>query len=179
MNGYSNSEPAIDLMKKLINRLTSLLEEENELLEALLSVLLDEKNGLVYAQLNKLNEACKAKENLILKIRILEEQRLHVLHEFSKVSGCSLENITLEKLSELAGEVDSTRLIECRSSLLSLTKSIGDLNNSNRSLLNYSMGLVRTSLSFLDNFTSQEPLYYRDGRLCTIDRSGRFFSTHN
>jgi len=166
-------------MKILINRLTCLLEEEIELLEALLAILLDEKNSLVYAQLNKLNEACKAKENLILKIRILEEQRLHVLHEFSKLSGRSLENITLEKLSELAGEVESTRLAECRSNLLSLIKSIGDLNNSNRSLLNYSIGLVRTSLSFLDNFIYQGPLYYSNGRLCTIDKSGRFFSGHH
>ncbi|MCD6186193.1 MAG: hypothetical protein J7K84_10510, partial [Deltaproteobacteria bacterium] len=108
-----------------------------------------------------------------------EEQRLHVLYEFSKLSGCSLENITLEKLSELAGEVDSVHLIECRSNLLSLTKSIEDLNNSNRSLLNYSIGLVRTSLSFLDNFIYQEPLYYSNGRLCTIDKSGRFFSSHH
>ena len=166
-------------MKILINRLTSLLEEETELLEALLSVLQGEKNALICARLNKLNEACKEKENLILKVRILEEQRVHVLQELSELSGYSPGVITLAGLAGLAEGDDSTRLTVCRSNLLSLTESIRELNNSNRSLLNYSIGLVRTSLSFLDNFICPKPLYYNNGRLQAIDKSGRVFSGHH
>ncbi len=166
-------------MKILIKRLTSLLDEETELLEALLSVLQDENNALSCAKLNKLNETCKEKENLVLKIRILEEQRIHILQEFSEVSGCSPRIITLAGLSGLAEGDDSTRLTGCRSNLLSLAESIRDLNKSNRSLLNYSIGLVRTSLSFLDNFISPNLLYYNNGRLQTIDKSGRVFSGHH
>ncbi len=166
-------------MKILIKRLTSLLDEEIELFEALLSVLQDENNALICAKLNKLNETCKEKENLVLKIRILEEQRIYVLQEFSELSGCSPGIITLAGLSRLAEGDNSTRLTDCRSNLLSLAESIRDLNKSNRSLLNYSIGLVRTSLSFLDNFISPNFLYYNNGRLQTIDKSGRFFSGHH
>jgi flagellar biosynthesis/type III secretory pathway chaperone len=160
-------------MKILIKRLTTLLDEETELLGALLSILQDENNALICAKLNKLNETCKKKENLILKIRILEEQRIHVLQEFSELSGHTPGIITLAELSGLAEGDDYTRLAGCRSNLLSLSESIRDLNKSNRSLLNYSIGLVRTSLSFLDNFISPNLLYYNNGRLQTIHQTGR------
>lgn len=166
-------------MKILISRLKCLLEEETEILEAFLSVLRDENDSLAGAQLNKLNKACKAKENLILKIRILEEQRRHVLHELSKILDSSMEIITIARLSDLAERDDADRLMKCRSNLLSLAKSIEELNASNRSLLNNSINFVRTSLFFLDNLIYPGNLYYSNGRLRQIGQSGRFFSGHH
>ncbi len=169
MNGY----------RILIKRLTGLLEEETELFESLFFILIDEKKALTSARMNKLNEACKEKENIILKIRILEEQRIRVLQKISTLNDCPHENITMEGLSELADEDEYARLRKCRSNLLSLAESIGELNNSNRSLLNHSIDFVRTSLSFLDNFISPRPLYFSNGQIRAYEQSGRIFSGHH
>ena len=63
-------------MDVLLNQFIDLIEDETGLCRSLLSVLQKEKQAIVDSELMALNETSKTKENLLLKIRILEEERM-------------------------------------------------------------------------------------------------------
>ena len=58
-------------MEHLLDKLLGSLEQATELYQSLFRVLQNEKDAVVGLNLQQLNEACKAKDNLLLKLRIL------------------------------------------------------------------------------------------------------------
>ena len=163
-------------MDLLLNKFLCLLEDETGFYRSLLLVVQKESRAVVDLKLKELNEATKEKENLLLKIRILEEQRQHMLERVTDSIGCTLQDLTLSKLSQLSEEPYSTRLNTCRSNLLALTKSIQEVNNSNKSLVMHSLKLARGSLSLLDNLIAPIPVYCRTGKTQINDQSGKVLS---
>ena len=69
-------------MEHLLEKLFGLLEHATELYQSLFAVVQKEKDAVVGLNLQQLNEACKAKENLLLKLRILEERREQLMDSF-------------------------------------------------------------------------------------------------
>jgi flagellar biosynthesis/type III secretory pathway chaperone len=163
-------------MDSLVNKLLGLLEEETELYRSLLSILQKEKKAVVASQLDELNEAGKEKESLILKIRILEEQRLRVQRRLADSFRYDPQELTLTKLSQLVGEPYSIRLKICYSNLLTLIPSIREINHSNKSLLTHSLELVRGSLTLLNNFVAPNAVYHRSGEMQMSGKSGNVLS---
>ena len=163
-------------MDILFNKFLCLLEDETDFYRSLLLVVQKENRAVVDLKLKELNEAGKEKENLLLKIQILEEQRQRRLEKVADSIGCPLQRLTLSRLSQLSKEPYSTRLKDCRSNLLALTQSIQEVNNSNKSLVMHSLKLVGSSLSLLDNLIAPLPVYYRTGKAQINDQSGRVLS---
>jgi flagellar biosynthesis/type III secretory pathway chaperone len=160
----------------MLNKFVDLVEDEIGLCRSLLSVLQKEKQAVVGSELTALNETSKAKENLLLKIRILEEERLRMLEKLADSLGYPTQDLTLSKLPQLVEEPHSTRLMECYSNLSALTQSIQDVNNINKALLKHSLELVRGSLTFLDNLLAANPVYYPTGKIQSSGQSGMVFS---
>ena len=163
-------------MDSLFNKFLCLLEDETGFYRSLLLVVQKENRAVVDLKLKELNEATKEKENLLLKIQILEEQRQHMLEIVADSIGCPIQGLTLSKLSQLVEEPYSTRLKDCQSNLLALTQSIQEVNNSNKFLLMHSLKLVRDSLSLLDNLVAPIPVYCQTGKTQINDQSGKVFS---
>ncbi len=163
-------------MDSLLKKLLGLLEEETDLYRSLLSILQKEKKAVVASQLEELNEAGKEKESLILKIRILEEQRLRVQGRLADSLRYDPQDLTLTKLSQLVGEPYSIRLKICYSNLLTLIPSIREINHSNKSLLTHSLELVRGSLTLLNNFAASNAVYHRTGEMKMSGKSGNVLS---
>jgi len=134
-------------MELLLTKFLGLLDEEIDLYGSLLSILQKEKNAVVDSSLEKLIESSKEKENLFLKIRILEEQRPVILE-----------------------------IRNCQSSFVSLVQSIQEINLANKALLNHSLELVRGSLSLLNDLMSSNQIYYRTGKMQLNDQSGKLLS---
>ena len=61
----------------ILNKFCRLLEHEADLYQELLEVIEKEKQAVVATNLAELNEAAKTKDILLLKLRILDEQRHH------------------------------------------------------------------------------------------------------
>jgi len=160
-------------MHLLLNKFVGLLEQGTGIYETLLSVLQREKKAIIDSNFKDSNEAGKQKENLVLKIRILEEERLRVQERLADSLGYQPEDLTVTKLSQLVEEPYSTRLESCRSNLLALLQSIQEVNNSNKALIMHSLELVRGSLNLLGNLISDNPVYYRSGRVQMGDQTGK------
>ena len=163
-------------MDLLLNEFLGLLEGELDLYRSLFLVLQKEKEAVVDSKLKELNESSKEKENLLLKIRILEEQRLKLLEKLADFLEFPSQDLTLSKLSQMVEEPYSTQLKDYYANFLALIQNIQDVNKTNKALVMHSMELVRGSLTLFNSLTAFNPVYYRTGKIQTRDQSGRVLS---
>ena len=157
----------------LLNELAGLLEQETELYQALLEAIGNEKQAVIAANLEKLNETTKAKENLLLKLRILDEQRSHLLRKLADLLGQPADDLTLKNLSQMVAAPHATRLKRCRTKLLSLIGKIQTANSQNRALFSHSIELVKGSMNLLHNLMTSSPVYFRTGDLQQHEQTGK------
>ena len=163
-------------MDPLLNSFLGLMEDEAGLWASLLADMQAEKRAVVASDLKQLNHISKSKENVILKIRIMEAQREKMLAQIAGHLAIPPGELTLETLAGRLAEPLASRLAALRSKLRALIASIRDLNQSNRVLLQQSLELVRGSLSVLDGLINPHPIYVNTGRLPTADQGGRMLS---
>jgi flagellar biosynthesis/type III secretory pathway chaperone len=163
-------------MEHLLNKLIGLLEHATELYQSLFTVVQDEKNAVVGLNLQQLNEACKFKDNLLLKLRILEEQREQIMVRLAAEIGCSSRGLTLTQLSLLVDESSARRLVDRSRDLLALIQSLQDAMQQNKFLMSHSMQLIQGSYNLLNNLMAANPLYYRSGNVQKTDQTGKLLS---
>ena len=163
-------------MDVLFEKLIGLLESQTGLYSSLLTVLQAEKAAALNSDLEPLNRAVKEKENVLLEIRILEEQRLNMLNQVAGFIGKPTRQLTLKRLAQQLPDPYAEQVRTCRSNLISLTQSIQELNNSNRKLFRRSLELVKGSINLLGSLRSPAPVYCQAGKLGTATSSGRVLS---
>ncbi|MDY6880764.1 MAG: flagellar protein FlgN [Desulfatiglans sp.] len=163
-------------MDLLLDRLLDILAKEKDLYERLLVALKNEKRAVVDSRLDSLNEATKEKENLLLKIRILEEQRSSNLARLAQRLGESPEDLTLTRLSQLLEEPYAAQVADASSEFSTLIQRIHDINKNNKALIQHSLELVRGSLTLLNDLVPSSPVYHKTGRLQAGSYSGKVLS---
>jgi flagellar biosynthesis/type III secretory pathway chaperone len=157
----------------VMDKLLGLLDRVSEIYQSLLAVMDNEKDAVIATNLKKLNEAAKVKENLLLKLRILEEQRMHLLKKLADQLNHPYQDLTLTNLSQLLKEPHASQLKDRSIRLLTLLKTIQRANECNGSLFVHSLELVRGSLNLLSNFMPAGPIYFQTGTIQNHDRTGR------
>jgi flagellar biosynthesis/type III secretory pathway chaperone len=163
-------------MEHLLNKLLGSLEQATELYQSLFRVLQNEKDAVVGLNLQQLNEACKAKDNLLLKLRILEEQREQLMDRVAAEFGRSPQSLTITELSLLVDEPVAARLRQRSADLLALIQALQDATRQNKFLMSHSMQLIQGSYNLLNNLVAANPVYYRSGNVQTNARTGRLLN---
>lgn len=163
-------------MEHLLEKLFGLLEHTTELYQALFGVVQKEKDAVAGLNLQQLNEACKAKDNLLLKLRILEEQREQLMDKLAGVLNCEPHEVSLTQLSNLVEEPYAARLRACSTQLLSLIQNLQEANRHNKMLLSHSLELVKGSYNLLNNVMAANPVYYRSGDLQKFRQTGKLLN---
>ena len=164
-------------MNSSVPKLVALLEKEAVLYQALLSLIFDERSALIDSDLEKLNATGKEKENLYLKLRILEEQCSLLLSQLARTVGCAQSELTLSRLSEKLATPYADRLDDCGKNLLSLIERVQKANGHNKGLFNHSLELIRGSFNLFSNLLASSPIYYRTGDIQKSSPAGAFL--HN
>jgi hypothetical protein len=154
----------------------NLLDGEAALYRALLSVLEEEKNTIIGANLDELGKTGKKKEKLLLKIRIIEEQRHVMIKDLAESLRCSPHDITITKLADFVEAPYAVRFKRLCSDLLPLAKTVRDINDGNKALLRHSVELVRSSFAFLNNLVTANTVYHSSGRMQQTNQSGKVLS---
>ena len=121
--------------------------------------------AVIAANLEKLNETTKAKENLLLKLRILDEQRSYLLRKLADALGKPENTLSLKNLSNMVEAPHASRLKRSRAKLLSLITEVQTANSQNRALFSHSLELVRGSMNLLNNLMTSNSVYFRTGDL--------------
>jgi flagellar biosynthesis/type III secretory pathway chaperone len=163
-------------MEHLLEKLFGLLEHTTELYQSLFAVVQKEKDAVVGLNLQQLNAACKAKDNLLLKLRILEEQREQLMDRLAVILNWGPHEISLTQLSNLVKQPDADRLRTCSTKLLSLIQKLQEANQQNKMLLSHSLELVQGSYDLLNNVMAANPVYYRSGDLRKSKQTGKLLS---
>lgn len=163
-------------MEHLLNKLIGVLAHATELYQALLGVVQNEKEAVVGLNLKQLNEACKAKDNILLKLRILEEQRQQVMERIAAELGCSARGLTLTRLSQQVDKFYARQLLDRSTDLLALIQTLQEVTQQNKSLMSHSMQLIQGSRNLLNNLIAANPVYYRSGDMNSGEQTGRLLN---
>lgn len=165
-----------DGMNRMLDNLLKILQEETGLYGSVLDLAQREKDAIVGSNLDALREVTDRKASLFPRIQDLEGQRQAVIEDLAGALGRPTQELNLRNLSQLAGEPYASRLIDCRSHLLGLATSISEISSHNRELITYSLELVRSSFSFLNNLTVLNTVYHSTGKMLDSNRNGRVLS---
>jgi flagellar biosynthesis/type III secretory pathway chaperone len=142
-----------------------LLEQEN-CCKALVGLLQKERGALIHFELNGLEQLAKEKDTLLLRLRLLEDERLRLSEMLSADDRLGLpRDVTLRTLAERTGDAE---LAGIRLRLVSLVQSIEDLNGFNRHLIDRSLGNIRCASGFFQAFGG--PLGGRDSSGTLLSR---------
>ncbi len=115
--------------------------------QALREVLQKERRYLVDLKASEIEELSKKKDLILMRLRLLEEERLRIIERFRKKIKTE-KDINMRRLYEITGDEE---LLKLRSELLSLIQVISELNDFNRILIDRSLSYVRNASFFLDS----------------------------
>ena len=163
-------------MEHLLDKLLGSLEKATELYQSLFRVLQNEKDAVVGLNLQQLNEACKAKDNLLLKLRILEEQREQIMDRVAAEFGRSSQSLTVTELSMLVDRSYADRLRQCSKDLMVLIETLQNATRQNKFLMSHSMQLIQGSYNLLNNLMAANPVYYSSGNVQNNAQTGKLLN---
>lgn len=148
---------------KNLEKLTFVLEDEVKVYRTLLDVVRKEREILVSANLDDLSENNKAKEALLIRVRALENQRLHTTTEVCRALQLSTENPRLLEIAVKLDNPDGERLRNLHSVLDLLLKRIHELNKQNESLVKSALSNINGALKAIKNTLDENPTYKKKG----------------
>ncbi|GBE36667.1 flgN protein [bacterium BMS3Bbin07] len=127
-------------------RILKILEEQVKSYSRLYDLLKGEKAAIVSFNPLAVESLAKEKDNLVLQLRLLEEERKRLADEFfgDREGGGSI--------SDLHSITGNKKFLDLRSQLLSLMQGIGELNEINRLLIERASLHLRVSSAFFQTF---------------------------
>ena len=123
----------------------------SQLDKILLDLLKDERKSLVDIDADKIEDISKEKDTVVMRLRLLEEERQRLISKFAGDNGVG-SDITLLDLGKLT---ENILIPELRSQLLSLLQSIEEMNRFNSLLIDRSIQHIKTSSSFFNSFVTE------------------------
>ncbi|RJR15185.1 MAG: flagellar protein FlgN [Nitrospiraceae bacterium] len=130
----------------------NILQEQIKTYKVFHDLLNKERACLVKIDSEKVDEISKVKDTVIMKLRLLEEERQRLIKQYAEVNGIDMD-INLDKLGQLTG---NTIFHEMRSQLLSLLQSIEEMNKFNSILIDRSLNHIKNNTNFFNLFKKEQ-----------------------
>lgn len=148
------------LKTELHSRLMLTLDEVVKYYRSLLTVVRKEKEILVAAELDKLNANNKIKEELILKIKSLDNKRIKIASELAEhLNIKSEDNVRLHVLANYFDGKESEKMMNVKSVLELIIKRVVDLNKFNEELVKSALTNITGAMDNIKNTLSEETTY--------------------
>ncbi len=164
--------------KQLLDTLMQTHDEIVKYYRALLEVVRKEKEILIAADLDQLNDNNKVKEDLILKIKSLDSFRIKYSSDLAEHLGLQTEgNPRLQQLAEYFDGKDAEKMMNVKSVLEVIIKRVSELNKFNEELVKSALENITGAMDNIKNTLSEKPTYKKKGVCKTqATRSGRLVS---
>ena len=140
-------------MDLIIEQLLGVIEEESEIYRSMLTVIEKESSATVRSDLVVLTTAREEKEDILVKLELIEEQRRRMVNEIADALGYPPEDFTITKISQLMGEPFGGRLSQAGAELLTVLNTVKAANHRNKLLFEHSRELLRGSFNILSELT--------------------------
>jgi len=128
-----------------------MLQEQIKTYKMFHDLLSRERECLVKIDSEKVDEISKVKDTVIMKLRLLEEERQRLIKQYAEENGLE-SDVNLDKLGKLTG---NSAFHEMRSQLLSLLQSIEEMNRVNSILIDRSLNHIKTTANFFNLFRKE------------------------
>lgn len=149
---------SMELYKKLELNLDDLVKVYRHLL----NVVRKEREILVSANLDELNENNRNKETTLVKARSLEEARIQIVKELSVAEGLNESTKLLEFARQIGGEIGD-RLRSRQSVLELLLKRVKEHNLQNEVLVNSALDTITGGIGAIRDGLKDKPTYKKSG----------------
>jgi flagellar biosynthesis/type III secretory pathway chaperone len=136
---------------RITESIKSILTEQINNYRVLLELLQRERECLINLDVDEVENLSKEKDTIVLKLRLLEEERIRLIKKYSADNAIK-ESVSLQELFRLTADKDFQLI---RSQLISLLQGIRELNEFNMVLIERSLSVVRHSVGFLESFGLQ------------------------
>lgn len=151
-------------VEKSAQKLISNLEDITKLYRQLLDVVRKEKDLLISADREKIEENNLTKESLLMKLRLADVARMRCASDLALLIGCDAENPRLLELSHKLGGDLGERLRIQHSALDMLIKRITDLNKENEEHAKTALRTLNGALNELKETISGKKTYEKKGQ---------------
>lgn len=156
--------------------LIGVLEEEIKIYRTLLDIVRKEKDILISANLDDLNENNRAKEAMLLKIRALEAQRLKNAVEVYQALNLNGEQPRLLEIARHVDDETAEKLRNVHSVLDLLLRRIQEFNRSNEDLVQSALHNVTGAMNAIKSSVQEKPTYQKKGEVEGHMQSGHLVS---
>lgn len=165
------------MKKRSFDKLITNLEEITKQYRLLLDCVRKEKEFLVQSNIDKINEINSAKDQILTKIRTIENQRITSAGELAGHVGANTEEPRLLEIAQKIGGVEGDRLRTIHSTLELLIKRLVDINKDNAVYAETALIVVNSAMdnikeSLMGQKTYQKKGSYQQG----YDKSGHLVS---
>lgn len=161
---------------ELVISLVSVLEEQIKVYRHLLEVVRKEKDILVAANLDDLNENNKAKEAMLLKIRALEIQRLKCATDTSSALGLSADAPRLLEIAKHLSTEAGDKLRNLHSVLELLLRRVQEYNRGNEVLVQSALSNITGAMNAIKGTLQEKATYQKKGEVEGHASSGQLVS---
>lgn len=145
------------VIDKSFEKLSTHLDELTKQYRLLLDVVRKEKDLLILADVEKLNENNLNKEQLLFKIKSLDGLRLNYATELAMALGLDTQKIRLLEMAQKIGGPRADKLRTFHSALEMIIKRLTELNQSNAQYAESALKNVNNAMnSFKDTLMGQK-----------------------
>ncbi len=131
-----------------VEAIISILKEQISGYKVLLNLLQKERSCLIDIDAEKVEELSKEKDTVLMRLRLLEEERQRLTKKFAEDNDLS-GDINLKGLGALIGD---DALLTLRSQLQSLLQSVEEMNEFNSVLIDRSIKYFKLNTNFFSSF---------------------------
>lgn len=165
-------------VERAFQKLESNLEELTKIYRSLLDIVRKEKEILLKADRDALDESNKLKEDLLFRLRGQDALRSRYATELATMIGADAENPRLLELAQkLAGTPAADRLRTQHAALDILIKRITDINKDNEEYTKSALGTLSGALNEIKDTLSGKKTYGGKGQYKTGPQvAGNFVS---
>ncbi|HMN67611.1 MAG TPA: flagellar protein FlgN [Bdellovibrionales bacterium] len=161
---------------ELVASLVNVLEEQIKVYRHLLEVVRKEKEILIAANLDELNENNRVKEAMLLKIRALESARLTGAVEVYNALGLTGENPRLLEIARYVSDAEAEKLRTVHSVLELLLRRVQEYNRQNETLVQSALSNITGAMNAIRGTLQEKPTYQKKGEVEGVSSSGQLVS---
>lgn len=152
------------VIDKSFEKLSTHLDELTKQYRLLLDVVRKEKDLLILADIEKLNENNLNKEQLLFKIKSLDGLRLNYATELAMALGLDTQKIRLLEMAQKIGGPRADKLRTFHSALEMIIKRLTELNQSNAQYAESALKTVNNAMSSFKETLMGQKTYQNKGK---------------
>ena len=151
------------MIEGLVNQLTEVLNQENEIYDTLSKISNNKTNLIVGGKVIELESIVKIEQSLVIKISKLEDEREKIVEKVCVLLGKRPEEVTISGLAAQLGQNESSKLKACQEKIIKNINNLKTTNDLNSKLIKNSLEYIDFSINMMTSIDTVTNSYGNSG----------------